>query len=60
MNNALIAIGVRGDRLEQLAVAAAGRIGKVQIDHGATSCRTPDAVAFIQKARSRRQAKAVA
>jgi 3-methyladenine DNA glycosylase AlkD len=54
MNGALIAIGVRNDKLEKLAVAAAKRIGTVEVDHGDTSCKTPDAVAYIAKTKARR------
>ncbi len=49
MNNALIAIGVRNDALEAKAKAAAKRIGKVKVDHGETSCKTPDAFDYIEK-----------
>ena len=49
MNQALIGIGVRGGALEKAALAAAGRIGKVDVDHGQTSCQTPDAAAYIAK-----------
>ncbi len=49
MNNALINIGVRNPVLQEKAMAAAQRIGKVQIDHGETSCKTPDAAAYIRK-----------
>ncbi len=49
MNNALIAIGSRPD-LSDEALAAARRIGKVEVDHGDTACKTPDAVAGIPKA----------
>ncbi len=49
MNNALIGIGARNQKLEKLALAAAERIGKVEIDHGETGCKTPDAVAYIKK-----------
>lgn len=49
MNQALIAIGVRNRVLERRAVAAARRIGKVEVDHGDTSCKTPDAVGYIKK-----------
>lgn len=53
MNSALIAIGMRNPRLEQLALAAAARIGKVKVDHGETDCRTPGASAYILKAAAR-------
>jgi 3-methyladenine DNA glycosylase AlkD len=49
MNQALIAIGVRDGALEKAAVAAAKKIGKVEVDHGETSCKTPDAAAYIAK-----------
>jgi 3-methyladenine DNA glycosylase AlkD len=50
MNNALIAIGSHKAALKKEAIAAAGRIGKVEVDHGKTSCKTPDAAAYIRKA----------
>jgi 3-methyladenine DNA glycosylase AlkD len=56
MNGALIAIGMRNPALEQKALAAAARIGKVEVDHGETSCKTPDAAAYIRKAGERKKA----
>lgn len=58
MNNALISIGVRNDNLEEQAIAAAERIGTVEVDHGQTSCKTPDAPSYIRKTTARRKAKA--
>ncbi|NKB88974.1 MAG: DNA alkylation repair protein [Acidobacteria bacterium] len=58
MNNALINIGVRNKTLERRAVAAANRIGKVEVDHGVTSCKTPAAAAYIKKTLAHREAKA--
>lgn len=55
MNGALIAIGIRSDALEQRATAAAESIGKVEVDHGQTSCKTPDAIPYIQKTRQRKK-----
>ena len=49
MNGALIAIGGRSAALRKAACAAARRIGKVDVDHGDTSCQTPDAVPCIDK-----------
>ena len=49
MNNALINIGVRNPALEKKAIAAAKRIGRVEVDHGETGCKTPDAAAYIKK-----------
>jgi 3-methyladenine DNA glycosylase AlkD len=60
MNRALIAIGSRSDELAGIAVAAAQRIGPVDVDHGDTSCRTPDAAEYIEKVRAYRNGKAAA
>ena len=57
MNNALIAIGIRNSELETLALAAAQRIGKVEVDHGETGCKTPDAAEYIRKTLARRSQK---
>jgi len=54
MNSALIGIGVYQRALTKDAMAAAKRIGKVHVDHGETSCKTPDAVPYIQKTRARK------
>lgn len=50
MNHALIAIGCRSAALRESATAVARRIGKVDIDHGDTACKTPDAVPYSDKA----------
>ena len=50
MNRAVIAIGCRNPSLRKAALAAAKRIGKVEVDHGDTECKTPDAAAYIEKA----------
>ncbi len=55
MNNALIAIGIRNDALEQTATEAARRIGTVTVDHGETGCKTPDAVAYIRRVRAHKK-----
>ncbi len=60
MNNALIAIGSRNAVLEPLALASAARIGPVDIDHGETGCKTPDAAAYIRKTRTHRESRAKA
>lgn len=49
MNSALIAIAMRNDKLQKKALAAAKVIGKVEVDHGETGCKTPDAVTYIAK-----------
>lgn len=58
MNWALIAIGIRNHRLEKPALTAAGTIGKVSVDHGQTSCKTPDATRYIRQTLDRRQKRA--
>jgi 3-methyladenine DNA glycosylase AlkD len=50
MNNALISIGTRNPGLQKKATAAARKIGKVEVDHGMTGCKTPEAVSYIKKA----------
>ncbi|HYP27323.1 MAG TPA: DNA alkylation repair protein [Blastocatellia bacterium] len=54
MNSALIAIGLRSPGLQKKALASAKRIGKVEVDHGETNCKTPDASDYILKAAGRR------
>jgi 3-methyladenine DNA glycosylase AlkD len=60
MNSALIAIGARNPRLTEKALAAAKRIGIVDVDHGETSCKTPDAAEYIAKMLARQQGKSAA
>lgn len=57
MNNAIIAIGMRNNELEDMSLKAASRIGKVEVDHGVTSCKTPDAAEYIKKAWQRKRRK---
>jgi 3-methyladenine DNA glycosylase AlkD len=54
MNGAVMAIGIFKPELKEQAVATAKRIGKVEVDHGETGCKTPDAVAYIEKAARRK------
>ncbi|MFN8376617.1 MAG: DNA alkylation repair protein [Anaerolineae bacterium] len=54
MNNAVIAFGARAG-LQERALLAAKTIGKVHIDHGDTSCKTPDAAQYILKRAARQQ-----
>lgn len=49
MNQAVIAIGCRSASLRKSATAAAKRIGRVEVDHGNTACKTPDAAQSIDK-----------
>ena len=53
MNGALIGIGMRNAQLEAEALRIAAAIGKVKVDHGQTSCKTPDAASYIKKAKAR-------
>jgi 3-methyladenine DNA glycosylase AlkD len=57
MNMALIAMGMRNKKLEKKAVVTAKKIGKVDVDHGETGCKTPDAIAYIKKANARKRTK---
>ncbi len=49
MNNAIISIGTRNSKLQKAATAVAKRVGKVEVDHGETGCKTPDAADYIRK-----------
>ena len=55
MNGALIGIGIYKPALRKKVLDAARRIGKVDVDHGETSCKTPDAVPYIEKALKRKR-----
>jgi 3-methyladenine DNA glycosylase AlkD len=55
MNNALISIGIYKPGLRKKVIEAARRIGKVEVDHGETNCKTPDAVSYIEKASKRKR-----
>lgn len=49
MNRALISIGGRNATLRKRAIAAAKRIGKVEVDYGDTACKAPDAQPYLEK-----------
>ena len=55
MNGALISIGVFKPALRKKVMAAAKHIGKVEVDHGETNCKTPDAVSYIEKTSKRKR-----
>jgi len=57
MNRTVIAIGCRNAALRKAALAAAKRIGQVEVDHGDTACKTPDAVEYIEKTWAHAKAK---
>jgi 3-methyladenine DNA glycosylase AlkD len=52
MNNFVISVGGYVAPLTDLALAAAERLGKVEVDMGDTECKVPDAGASIQKIKS--------
>ncbi len=58
MNNALIALGLRSPEFQKKALATARRVGKVEVDHGATNCETPDAAKYILRAAARKRKRA--
>lgn len=49
MLGTLVAIGCRSAALRKAVTAAAKRIGKVEIDHGDTACKTPELAATLEK-----------
>lgn len=49
MNNTLICIASYKPQLTDLAIETATSIGKVEVDHGDTSCKTPAAIPYIKK-----------
>lgn len=55
---ALICIGSRSPKLRESVLAAMKRIGKVEIDHGDTGCKTPDVVTYLDKMAAHRTKKA--
>lgn len=57
MNRTLITIGGRSIALRKAVVAAAKRIGSVQVNHGDTACKTPQIEESLQKAWARYEAK---
>lgn len=59
MNNALIAIGGYRPALTAKALAAAKRIGHVEVDHGETGCKTPVASEYIPKMLARAKKRKV-
>jgi hypothetical protein len=54
MNAALISIGIFKPALRKKTIEAAKRIGKIEVDHGETNCKTPNAVSYIEKASKRK------
>ena len=54
---ALIAIGIYKPELRDETIETARRIGRVNVDHGETGCKTPDAIEYIARAKARRAAR---
>ena len=54
MNQALIVVGVRSAGLHAQALVIAEHLGEVQVDHGQTGCKTPDAKAYIARTLARK------
>ncbi len=57
MNGALIAIGCRSLGMRQAAERVAERIGKVEVDHGRTSCKTPEAIPYLARVWKRKNSR---
>ncbi|MDA1053507.1 MAG: DNA alkylation repair protein [Planctomycetota bacterium] len=53
MNGALMSIGIYKPQRQAQAITTARRIGRVEVDHGETGCKTPDAEAYIKRAAAR-------
>jgi len=49
MNRFVIAVGCSAAPLKKKALAAAKKIGKVEVDMGDTACKVPDATEYIRK-----------
>lgn len=57
MNRAMILIGGRSEALRRAATKTATRVGAVDVDHGDTACKTPDAATYIEKSWAHAAAK---
>ena len=57
MNRTLITIGGRSSAMRKAVLAAAKKIGEVIIDHGDTSCKTPNIAEAVEKNWARSEAK---
>lgn len=49
MNGLVISVGCFVPELIKAAKATARKMGEVVVDHGKTACKTPDALAYIEK-----------
>lgn len=57
MLSLIIAIGTRNEDLKARALEVSQRIGKVTVDHGDTSCKTPNPLTEIEKCYAHRHRK---
>ena len=55
MHQAMLAIGARNEQLAKKAIMTARTVGPVEIDHGETDCKTPDAEGYIKKVWARKK-----
>jgi hypothetical protein len=55
MHLSIIAIGIRSEALAKKAITTARTVGPIEIDHGETDCKTPEAEAYIKKAWARKK-----
>lgn len=60
MHMTLIAIGGRSKGLRRRAAATTKRLGTPVVDHGQTSCKTPEAIPYMDRMWERKLAKASA
>lgn len=49
MNGAMIVMALRDTELRAAVLAAAERLGPVQVDHGQTGCKTPEISGYVQR-----------
>jgi hypothetical protein len=54
MNGALISNSLRSAAFQAEVLEIAKAIGNVEVDHGETGCKTPDAAAYILRTAKRR------
>ena len=58
MNGAMIVMALRNGSLRNSVLAAAERIGPVEVDHGQTGCKTPEVAPYVERTLAHREAKA--
>ena len=58
MNGAMIVMALRDAQLRSSVLAAARRIGPVEVDHGQTGCKTPEVAPYVERTLAHRAARA--